>query len=368
MDQTLSEFFKKYFELWKQAKLHPENDVELNRRQVISLTYLLSFCICFGSAVIFFLNHLHEGAVFHLLAALTSLWGGVLSELGRLRAARLLFPVFCIFYIVLCTFLFYGSSSDFEWLLIIPAAFSVTAFQIQKGKAQIAICLSAYLAFAFIELFAPQKSDFLSNDGRLAVALISYLVSMVMVVLITGVVVRKLRRLNDYLRELAEIDDLTKVYNRRKVLAEAVNVFADAVITSQRCCFAILDLDHFKRINDLYGHEMGDRVLRDTAQMMKKHTRKGDWLGRYGGEEFVFVMPNTKLDEAVRLMEQIRLQISDMTFSVEEVDSLNVTTSVGVAEIHEATERYEQILAGADAALYKAKHNGRNRVEVESSQ
>ncbi|WP_199460836.1 GGDEF domain-containing protein [Marinomonas ostreistagni] len=341
-------------------------DVDLNRKQVVNITYLLSSVVGVISGLVFLsYGWLIESSV-HFLGAAVSTTGYFLSIKGYAGSARLLFPFACSTYVTVCSFKFYGTDSHFSWLLIVLSAYSVTGFRVDRGKAQLLVCFFSLLAFAFIQLFAPKTTEYVSIDGRLLIALATFVASASMIVLIAGVVVTKLRKLNEHLRYLAEVDDLTKVYNRRKVLAEAVNVFADAIMTNQRCSFAILDLDHFKRINDQYGHDIGDQVLQRCAEIMSNNIRRHDWVGRYGGEEFVFILPNTRAEEAKSLMESVRIQISDMTIFLRDTDErIHVTTSVGVAEIQDDTVRYEQILARADKALYMAKDAGRNRVMLD---
>ncbi|MCK6419286.1 MAG: GGDEF domain-containing protein, partial [Aquabacterium sp.] len=131
------------------------------------------------------------------------------------------------------------------------------------------------------------------------------------------------------------------------------------------------DLDHFKQVNDTYGHSAGDHVLKECAQLVKTLVRREDVFGRLGGEEFAVVLPNSRLDEATELGERIRASIEGHGFRLE-VDSRSgrrgmdhrQTVSVGVAELGEAMTDPRELLDAADRALYRAKHGGRNRVSV----
>ncbi|CUB03226.1 diguanylate cyclase (GGDEF) domain [Marinomonas fungiae] len=362
-------FFSTYLQKLALISLKNSADVDHNRKQVVNITYLLAIVVSFISGLIFVWQGWFSESLVHWIGMCASLVGFTLSIKGHSRSARMLLPFAYALYVSFCTFLFYGSQSHFQWLLIVLAAYSVAGYRVSSGKEQVLLCCFALLVFAFNQLFAPISTQYSSKDFQLFVTLATFIVAMMFVVLIAGVVVNKLRKLNEHLRYQAEVDELTRVSNRRKVLAEAVNVFADAVMSNQRCCFAILDLDHFKQINDRYGHDVGDRVLQRCAQVMQNSIRRGDWLGRYGGEEFVLIMPNTRLREAYDIMESLRIQISDLNIFVEGQDQpIVVTTSIGVAEIKDDTLRYEQILARADAALYLAKDNGRNRVELDMSE
>ena len=120
-----------------------------------------------------------------------------------------------------------------------------------------------------------------------------------------------------------------------------------------------LDIDHFKAVNDTYGHEVGDQVLKMTAKTMRNAFRKNDFLGRWGGEEFLIVCPDTSLDHARVLAERIRLGINQHGFAT----GARHSASFGVAQWQEA-ETVDALLARADAALYRAKDLGRDRVEA----
>jgi len=127
--------------------------------------------------------------------------------------------------------------------------------------------------------------------------------------------------------------------------------------------FILLDIDHFKLVNDTYGHLQGDVVLQKVSLLLQRELRSYDCAARYGGEEFVAILPDSTLKEAVFVAERIRLSIQDATFSDELVD-LNLTVSLGVACFPlEGVSTVDAFIKLADDALYRAKNNGRNRVE-----
>jgi two-component system cell cycle response regulator len=124
----------------------------------------------------------------------------------------------------------------------------------------------------------------------------------------------------------------------------------------------MIDLDHFKRVNDSHGHLCGDRVLKDFGRLLDEGIRKYDVGCRYGGEEFAVILPDTSLDKAVSLCERFRERVVDFEFNYEDL-SLSITTSVGVAARKPGADiNGEQLVALADKALYQAKSQGRNRV------
>ncbi|MEO6172818.1 MAG: GGDEF domain-containing protein [Arenimonas sp.] len=173
------------------------------------------------------------------------------------------------------------------------------------------------------------------------------------------------------LQALASHDELTGVFNRRHLIdiLHREKERADRFGHSFSIC--ILDLDHFKRINDTYGHGTGDEVLREFSERMRTSARKMDWLGRqevdntfgrYGGEEFLLVLPHTPLEGARHCVDRIRERVQCSPFKTA-AGELEVTFSAGLAE-YRKDESVTSALSRADEALYRAKDGGRNRTEV----
>jgi len=124
----------------------------------------------------------------------------------------------------------------------------------------------------------------------------------------------------------------------------------------------VLDIDFFKKVNDNYGHPMGDRVIKSLALFLKQRLRKSDHIGRYGGEEFAVVMPNTDAKAAQQVLEEIRRRFAEIRYPAQPQD-LSCTFSCGIAQLQDNTSS-QTLTQHADEALYVAKHGGRNRVEV----
>jgi diguanylate cyclase (GGDEF)-like protein len=131
----------------------------------------------------------------------------------------------------------------------------------------------------------------------------------------------------------------------------------------------MLDIDHFKNINDNYGHPSGDMVLRHVSDILKVSVRKSDFLGRYGGEEFVIILPETGPDDALQVAEKIRRKVESSPIKINAEVTLNITLSAGVSGSNAAKQSIllQDILKWADDALYQAKRSGRNRVATAQS-
>jgi diguanylate cyclase (GGDEF)-like protein len=166
------------------------------------------------------------------------------------------------------------------------------------------------------------------------------------------------------LRDLAIMDELTQVYNRRRFFELAATEASRAARKKSSTVLIMIDLDHFKSINDTYGHAFGDKVLRETAQTCQRTIRTIDVFARYGGEEFVALMPETCLKEAMVVAERIRQAIASTPFFTNNGLKVNITMSLGLAETDLSIVTVDQALQHADVALYQAKAKGRNRVTV----
>jgi diguanylate cyclase (GGDEF)-like protein len=162
------------------------------------------------------------------------------------------------------------------------------------------------------------------------------------------------------IEELAELDELTGSFNRRCIMRMLDDEISRAQRLNTPCSIALIDLDWFKRINDAYGHPTGDEVLRTFAITLFANIRNIDRFGRYGGEEFLLVLPDTESDAATRMLDRLRAIISELDWSAFS-PGMQVTISAGVATLrHNETE--DTFLARADSALYAAKARGRNRI------
>ncbi|WP_169828883.1 diguanylate cyclase [Marinobacterium jannaschii] len=160
---------------------------------------------------------------------------------------------------------------------------------------------------------------------------------------------------------LASIDPLTGIFNRRAFYERAEPLWNSSARNQRTLCILMLDIDHFKKINDQYGHGYGDRVLAHIALAMKQELRSFDLLARWGGEEFILLLPDTSVREGIRVAERIRQRISDLSHSWG-LPEIKVSASLGVAAGMAPTRALDELISEADTQLYQAKARGRNRV------
>jgi diguanylate cyclase (GGDEF)-like protein len=166
------------------------------------------------------------------------------------------------------------------------------------------------------------------------------------------------------LHSLATTDALTGLPNRRQIMNALETEIQRAGRSGRPLTFALLDVDRFKSVNDRFGHPAGDEVLRAIADELREVTRGGDVLGRFGGEEFAIVMPETDIAEAQRACERLRSAIAERSVRLPDGSKVAVTISTGVAHLAGRSEMPAQFIARADAALYTAKADGRNLVRL----
>jgi diguanylate cyclase (GGDEF)-like protein len=234
-----------------------------------------------------------------------------------------------------------------------------------------ATLLTYLLLLAALQRWAPERID-LRLESLIALAYFIVLVQIASLGSFIGGLRHKLRQRNASLestmaelRDLATRDPLTRLPNRRTAMTQLQRELA-------RCqrrrdgqddlCIGLLDVDHFKRINDRHGHQAGDTVLRRIGDALSAAMRQGDFVARFGGEEFLIIMPDTAPAGAVAAAERLRQAIETIpgeTLGLTEVP----TVSIGLAA-HRPDRRVEETLACADQALYRAKHLGRNRVAL----
>ena len=174
---------------------------------------------------------------------------------------------------------------------------------------------------------------------------------------------RELQAAYSEIQHISRTDPLTDLPNRRYFMERLQDTLDGAIHGHPSFALVLFDLDHFKQINDRFGHDAGDRVLQYFAELLKKHGRKSDLSARFGGEEFIALLPDTKVAEARRFAERIRSELADRNLLG---NGHRITVSAGICEYAPQLSR-EELIKQADLALYAAKNKGRDRVEICSS-
>ncbi|WP_323147867.1 GGDEF domain-containing protein [Pseudomonas oryzihabitans] len=304
-----------------------------------------------------------------LLGSLATSWTGLRLFYGRTVNVAFL-PLLTVFPSALYVF---GTSLEVSARWLLPIIYTMAA--LAAGLALLEILrassrglLTSYLvaaAFAiyFLALVVPAVLILMAlipaavNSGSLPAILLDQATS---VLVYFGYIAMASERATLDLRKQATTDPMTLSANRRG--GEPVLEMLFRRRMEGRCCSVILaDIDHFKAVNDTWGHGAGDRILVSVAARLAACLRRGDLLVRWGGEEFLIILPDTSLSEAKVSAERLRIAIANEPFPIEQV-VLSVTLSLGCAEINAADLSYEDSLQRADKALYRAKETGRDKV------
>ncbi len=177
--------------------------------------------------------------------------------------------------------------------------------------------------------------------------------------------------IQDKIYRMATIDVGTQIFNKQYLIDALTNEFASAKASHRPLSVIYFDLDHFKKVNDTYGHNCGDQVLRDNSKVVKALVRKDDIFARFGGEEFIIALPNTDRDTAGLLAERIRVACQEFSHilsyenqGAKKEANHKQTISIGVAQLSDEMKVYTDLLESADKKLYFSKQNGRNRVTL----
>jgi diguanylate cyclase (GGDEF)-like protein len=253
------------------------------------------------------------------------------------------------------------------WLIIVPAIPTLWLATRQQGFAPLLWCYPTLLLFHFILSRRMAIALSVILVGALAPAAwevagketaIRFFATIVCTAVVSNVLVGIIGELQDKLVRQAIVDPLTGAFNRRHMeerLGEAIERFGR---TKSPASLLLIDIDHFKRINDEHGHAMGDHVLQGVVAIIQRRIRKLDSLFRMGGEEFVVLLPDTREDQAATLAEHLRAAVEEATL----LEGRRVSVSIGVSELRPGDTPLDPWLKRADDAMYRAKKTGRNSV------
>lgn len=173
---------------------------------------------------------------------------------------------------------------------------------------------------------------------------------------------RRMLKEREKFKRLSLIDQLTRIPNRRYLFQELKKYFKRHKEEKKPLALLMIDVDDFKKVNDTYGHEAGDEILKKVANIISRSVRKFDLVGRYGGEEFIVVLPDADIEKAVEIAERIRKNVESQTFMIDS-NEIKVTVSLGVAELLKDNPRsVNDLIKIADMRMYRAKVSGKNRV------
>ena len=241
----------------------------------------------------------------------------------------------------------------FERKIIYSTVIPVTIFML------VCMVLSSLEKIPYAPLFSRELNQTILSENSFWIYSMLFLYAPIFIfsIILFEVLLTQWRNREAQIQHMSLFDPLTNIYNRRS-LAQRLNFMQ---VENQDYALILLDLDHFKHINDHYGHDIGDMVLIKVAQLFNLHLRDGDMAGRYGGEEFLLILQNKTQRQAVLIAEQFRQYIEQEPIPLDLYHEIYITASFGVA-ISEENVNKEMVLKHADQALYLAKNKGRNQV------
>jgi len=254
-----------------------------------------------------------------------------------------------------------GWESGFHYylLMFIPALFvSMRA----RSAWTLAACLWAYYAGLDVLMWYIEPLQPISSNALLGVHVFNLTVVFGMFSYLALFYVSTVTRGHKRLARMATTDSLTGLFNRRHMIEQTEKELETHLERPRNLTLMLMDIDHFKQINDQHGHDMGDRVISAVSLLLQNSMREHDFIGRWGGEEFLAVLPDADLEHAATIAERIRQAIQDLVIQGDG-KHVSVTMSIGITQ-YRAEEVLSSAIARADHALYASKSAGRNRVEL----
>ncbi|WP_304545748.1 GGDEF domain-containing protein [Sulfurimonas microaerophilic] len=349
---------------WLSGKIKLVNIISLS-----NFTFILSM-ILFD----LFINKTHYLSIVLVGVSLVMLVPYYLNYKKQYIASRIVFLTFA--YISICFLaIVFGKEFYFQYYLVPGVGMSLIFFRDEIGKKKWLFTFAGIPLWIFLEIWFANYPALITLDGEY-VSIISYFSSFL--IFVTAILMfgtfthesdkqlKNISIMNNKLKHLAHIDPLTNLYNRRFVNEQMAYHFD--IVKSQNSFLGLtmFDVDFFKKVNDTYGHDAGDKVLQMIAKLAKENFRETDLIGRIGGEEFCIVFTNTNEDNVLKIVERFRKAIEEQTVFYEEKE-IKVTSSFGISYISKEINSFEELFKNADEALYEAKRSGRNRICVYKS-
>ena len=313
---------------------------------------LSSSISCFIFGILQFQQRKVSGWIIYLPPLLMALFTGLLTTQTALRVG-LISVLFTL-------------QSAYLLKIVLEKRHEVVGFGQYYLLVSFALSFLIFVIRLMVALFGPPETLKVDQPGLLVtVSLLTPVVSLTLIAL--GFIIMGKERADERNRRLAMQDELTGLANRRHVLDVLAQQLAAVTRANLPLSVLMMDVDHFKQINDRYGHPAGDEALRRVADCLRERVRAQDIAGRVGGEEFLVVLPQTTLEGALKLAESLRESMAQISVLSPDGRSFALTMSIGVSTLEDIPDAQgKSLIAAADAALYLAKQRGRNRVEYQA--
>lgn len=264
-------------------------------------------------------------------------------------------------------FLWFPIETHFNYFYFIVAPITFLIFDFNKRNER--ILTIAFNGIAVICLTLSESLEFvpyidLSSTLTNVFSVVSVISAISSIAIVYYFYANSLSAMYKELRTLANTDSLTNIANRRVLFSDGEALFNLCKKYHKQMTLILFDIDHFKLINDTYGHPMGDDVLVEMTELISKNIRKNDLFARYGGEEFAIILKDTHADKHLQIANSLKETIDSHVFAQSEKLELHLTVSAGVVAYNRQYDDFDTMVMAADKALYQAKTNGRNQVVV----
>ncbi|WP_426414866.1 GGDEF domain-containing protein [Aestuariirhabdus sp. LZHN29] len=333
--------------------------------RVTNLVSLITSVIASGYLLYYWfeLNSIALGLVNlgFVIAYLAPLW---LMQRGLIRSAKAwFFAVLMLHLLVLTTVIMNRDTGIHLYYFLVPAGVFLF-FERNERILCLGFSLAAVVLFIICERFGDHTPMIpLSEEQTRWLFRSTVIVCLLEVYVVMSVFTREIEQRENRLHHQASTDPLTGLANRRTLLQQGDILCEGALRYGQPLALLLMDVDHFKQVNDRYGHSAGDAVLVSLSDLMVQACRSSDLVARYGGEEFAILLPGSDQQQALRVAEKIRCLIESHPIDIADDNQISCTLSIGLTCISESRHCFAQLLINADKALYQAKQAGRNRVE-----
>ncbi|MBN2626776.1 MAG: GGDEF domain-containing protein [Spirochaetales bacterium] len=285
-------------------------------------------------------------------------------------AAKILLCTAILLQEMLLVFLWFSPDANLKYFFFIIVPISFLIFNSEREKERQGIVFFSALSTIlicineFVQISQPKITT--TPSLNLLISVMSVISSIGATAAVLYMYEKNISRQHRKLDLLAQTDGLTGIYNRRALIAMGKSLFQQPLDGKNGFALLIFDLDHFKNVNDTFGHSAGDVVLQEMTKRLSENIREKDFLSRYGGEEFALILLDIDPDAAAVVAEDLRCKVEKQAI-MWGTEPISITTSIGLSHRDFHPADFDDLLRQSDAALYRAKDKGRNRVEVSSS-
>lgn len=336
---------------------------------IVSIVFVLMFAAAYW--VVFMST---KAAFLNMLTILLLLPALVLNYYGKTIIAAVVYATVMMAQFFILPMMLFSTEAGIHLFYICTAPVSFLLWDFRKHFEKIIIIIFSLLSvilFLYCEWFNYIENIGLELSDEAIINKILYSFSVIIIIAtlfsIFGFFSVAMNRFNDKLDKLASVDSLTGTMNRRVFFEKSQAMFSLSKRNHLPISVLAVDIDHFKQINDNYGHPVGDKVIKGVAKAIDRILRKSDLLARIGGEEFAVLLPDTSEKGAMLVGEKVCEIIENMSFRVAGFDAIKCSVSVGAASINSEALHFESLIKSADQALYESKRSGRNRCTVASA-